>query len=1156
MEVLEKNKIIGLDSCLKILTTSLLLSVGLSWNAKAEAISSLPNEELVRWDKVTKIQSDGKSIEFNQVQAVLGGAASAVAGQTLYARSLNTQSNLDSSSTIPLLVQQPKPQPVTLLPLEETSFLSSKQKPQVSPDNLNIFTNSQQVPEGLCLSLQGIPCPPPPMILGRVPSTESRENALAQRLLSQTKKWRGYEISEAGGYTIAARTPDIDEVAASFGSAASAVAGKTLSPPSLYSQSNLDSSSTIPLLVKQPKSQPLTLLPLEETSFLSSKQKPQVSPDNLNIFTNSQQVPEGLCLSLQGIPCPPPPMIVGRVPSTESRENATTKWRGYAISEAGVYTIAARTPDIDEVAAGFGGAVSAVAGKTLYSPSHHNTVRLTKLNVETSKATGRINPWGDTFSSSLSRGSKRGNIPRNKLLSSTDNLKSPLISGRGAGGVVEKSSETLASNTVISNTVISNSLIGRDLQGEGTTLAPRRDAGELPSLRLGARHSLSSAKGTLEYPTLNRRIDKISPILIGQEKQPPEAETPPSTDTETPIQTTPQTEQLPDFSQPTTPPEETTTPPEEPRVLVAEVAVVGVEGELKDIVYQAIDTEPGRTTTRSQLQEDVNGVYATGFFQNVEVTPEDTPLGVRITFVVKSNPVLNQVTVQTLPREANKQVLPPEKVDEIFQDTYGEILNLQELQDGIKKINEWYSENGYELAQVVGSPQVSPDGTVTLIVSEGIIEAIQVQFFDEENEPTEGKTRDFIVTREVQLKPGDVFKRNIAQRDLQRVFGLGLFEDVRLSFSPGKDPSKVVVNVELVESSTGSVSAGGGFSSSSGVFGTISYQQKNLGGNNQTIGGEFQIGERELLFDLNFTDPWIGGDPYRTSYNVNFFRRRSISLVFDGDDNDIETEDGEDSPRVVRTGGGVNFARPLADNPFTRAEWNLSAGFQYQRVQIKNSDGDISPRSREEDGNKKLAFSDSGEDDLFVFRFGATRDRRNNRLQPTRGSLLRLGLDQSVPIGSGSITLNRIRGAYSYYIPVRFLNFTEGPQALAFNAQAGTVIGDLPPYEAFVLGGSNSVRGYREGELGSGRSYVQATAEYRFPIFRIVGGALFFDYGSVLGTDADVPGTPSRIRGLPGNGFGYGIGVRIQSPLGPIRIDYGINDENDTRIHFGIGERF
>ncbi len=637
--------------------------------------------------------------------------------------------------------------------------------------------------------------------------------------------------------------------------------------------------------------------------------------------------------------------------------------------------------------------------------------------------------------------------------------------------------------------------------------------------------------------------------IIAQETTPSETENPPT-------ETTPETEQSPELSQPT---------PEEPRVLVAEVAVIGVEGELEDIVYRAIDTAPGRTTTRSQLQEDINAIYATGFFQNIEVSPQDTPLGVRIAFLVTPNPILNQVTIQTVPADSDQQVFPPEKIEEIFQESYGQILNLRELQDGIKQINQWYSDNGYELAQVVGSPEVSPSGTVTLVVAEGVIEDIQVKFFDEENEPTEGKTRDFIVTREIQLQPGDVFKRDIAQRDLRRVFGLGIFEDVRLSFSPGEDPTKVVVNVEIIESSTGSIAAGAGFSSTSNLFGTVSYQQQNLGGNNQTLGGELQVGLEEFLFDLSFTDPWIGGDPYRTSYTVNAFRRRSISLVYDGDDDDIRTDDGfdengeeknGDSPRVVRTGGGINFSRPLAKDPFTRADWRLSTGFQYQRVAIKDDDGDIAEKSRPSDGAQNLAFSDSGKDDLFIFRFGATRDRRNNRLQPTKGSVLRVGADQTVPIGSGSIFFSRLRGSYSHYIPISLINFSDGPQALAFNVQAGTVIGDLPPYEAFVLGGSNSVRGFPEGEVGSGRSYVQATAEYRFPIFRIVGGALFFDYGSLIGTDSDVPGEPSVRRNLPGSGFGYGVGVRVRSPLGPIRVDYAINEDGDSRIHFGIGERF
>ena len=602
---------------------------------------------------------------------------------------------------------------------------------------------------------------------------------------------------------------------------------------------------------------------------------------------------------------------------------------------------------------------------------------------------------------------------------------------------------------------------------------------------------------------------------------------------------------------------------QDPRVLVAEVIVEGANEELKDIVYATINTEPGRTTTRTQLQEDVNAVYATGFFQNVEVTPGDTPLGVRITFIVEPNPVLNNVAVVTVPEREASEVLPPETIQEFFGANYGKILNLRDLQAGIIKVNEWYSENGYELAQVVGSPQVSPSGEVTLILAEGVIEDINVRYFDEDDEPIDGKTKEYIVKREVELQPGDIFKRDTARRDLQRVFGLGIFEDARFSFSPGNDPSKVVVNIDVVEGSSGSISAGAGYSSSGGLFGTVSYQQKNFGGNNQTLGTDISIGNNSLLFDVNFTDPWIGGQKSRTSYTVNAFRRRSISLVFNGED-DIETintdedleDDNSSSPRIIRTGGGITFGRPIPGDPFKPREWSLSTGFQYQRVEVRNSDGDIVPRSRVEDGNELLAVSDDGTDDLFTLRFGANRDRRNNPLQPTKGSVLRLGTEQTIPIGSGSILFNRLRGNYSQYFPINIIRFSDGPETLAFNVQAGTILGDVPPYESFILGGSNSVRGFGDGEVGSGRSYFQATAEYRFPIFKIVGGALFFDYGTTLGSDDAVPGRPSVVRGLPGAGYGYGLGVRIQSPLGPIRVDYAINDDGGNEIQFGIGEKF
>lgn len=600
-------------------------------------------------------------------------------------------------------------------------------------------------------------------------------------------------------------------------------------------------------------------------------------------------------------------------------------------------------------------------------------------------------------------------------------------------------------------------------------------------------------------------------------------------------------------------------PPNAPeaQVLVAEVVVAGagLTRELENLVYDSIATRPGQTTTRSQLQQDVNEVYATGFFANVTQVPEDTPLGVRVTFQVEVNPVLTRVEAQSLTTDTDNQAVSQEVLDEIFGAGYGQTLNLRDLQIGIVDLNDWYQEQGYDLAQVVGSPEISQDGVVRLAIAEGIVEDIRIRYIDEEEEFTDGRTRPFIVTREMQLKPGDVFSRNIAQQDLQRVFGLGIFEDVRLAFEPGEDPSKVIVNIDVVEGNTGSIAAGAGVSSASGVFGTASYQQRNLGGNNQTLAAEVQLGERELLFDLSFTDPWIAGDPYRTSYTVNMFRRRSISLIFDEGNPEVRLANG-DRPRVIRTGGGINFNRPLSKDPFSPAEWTVSTGFQYQGVRVEDSDGRVTPQDSQDN---LLSFTNGGRDTLVSLSFGAVRDRRNSALEPTQGSLLRLGMDQTLPIGSGTILFNRLRGNYSHYIPVDWFNLTkdpDAPQALAFNLQGGTVIGDLPPYEAFSLGGANSVRGYREGDVGSGRSYLQATAEYRFPVFSFIGGALFVDYATDLGTGDDVPGNPAGVRNKPGDGLGYGVGVRIQSPLGPIRVDYGLNDEGDSRIHFGIGQRF
>jgi outer membrane protein insertion porin family len=597
------------------------------------------------------------------------------------------------------------------------------------------------------------------------------------------------------------------------------------------------------------------------------------------------------------------------------------------------------------------------------------------------------------------------------------------------------------------------------------------------------------------------------------------------------------------------------TPPQS-QIVLAEILVAGTNNpQLQAAIYTAMALEPGRTITRPQLQQATDAVLATGWFQDVQPLLENTPIGIRLTWRVRPYQLLTAVRIE------GNQVLPPEVIEQSFADQQGQPINLNYLAQGVEQIKNWYQENGYVLAQVQ-APEIQPDGTVIFTVTEGMVQDIQIRYLDVERQavdvegnPIEGRTREFIIRREIQLEPGEIFNQQTLQQDLIWVAGLGLFQDVWLDLEPSEtDPNQVVVIVNVIEKSTASLVVGGGVNSETGLFGSARYQDLNLGGNNQKFVAEFQVGERLLLFDVSFSDPWIAGDPHRTSYTVNAFRRQGVSLVFEEGERDVRLPNG-DRPRLVRTGGRMRFTRPLTDDPHTRPNWVIFAGGGYQRVQITDADGEITPR---DDAGQRLTGSRSGEDDLFTLELGIVRDQRNHPTFTTSGSIFQIATQQALPFGSGSLSFNRLWGSYTHYFPVKLFNFVpEIPETIVLNFQAGTIFGAFPPYEAFALGGIDSVRGWKAGALGVGQSFVSGSAEYRFPIFSTnrfaVGGAIFLDAASTLGTQSAVSGNPGERRQKPGEGLGYGAGLRIQSPIGPIQIDYGINNRGGSQIHFGIG---
>jgi outer membrane protein insertion porin family len=136
------------------------------------------------------------------------------------------------------------------------------------------------------------------------------------------------------------------------------------------------------------------------------------------------------------------------------------------------------------------------------------------------------------------------------------------------------------------------------------------------------------------------------------------------------------------------------------------------------------------------------------------------------------------------------------------------------------------------------------------------------------------------------------------------------------------------------------------------------------------------------------------------------------------------------------------------------------------------------------------------------------------------------------------------------------------------SASAGMQLGDLPPYDAHPLGGVNCVRGYDEGAIGTARHWAVLNMELEASMFQdAFKGLLFVDAGSDLNSGQTVVGDPAGTRGKPGKGLGYGVGMRVGSPMGLIRFEYGWNDKakwaeegratvGKGRLHIGIGSRF
>ncbi len=631
-------------------------------------------------------------------------------------------------------------------------------------------------------------------------------------------------------------------------------------------------------------------------------------------------------------------------------------------------------------------------------------------------------------------------------------------------------------------------------------------------------------------------------------------------------------------------------------VLISEIIIKGWENhpegrELELAAYDSMSIKPGSVVDNRILNQDLNAIYASGWFSGVKIKSQDGPLGVRLIVNVVPNPILRKVTL-----EPKSSLISNEFVDNIFNNYYGKTLNLNELQNKIKVIKKRYENQGYSLARITGPDRISEDGIVTLNVVEGIISEIELRFQGSDGEsivngkPRKGKTKDWVIKRELKSQPGSIFNRKVLEEDIKRLYATSLFNDVQVSLGPDTiNPGQVLIFLDLSEQRTGSLTGGLGYSNSSGIFASIGLQETNALGRAWSSDLKLNFGEYSTTYNFSLSDPWIKGDKYRTSFRTNIFLSRDYPQEFKSKTNgriyavtDETTTGTESFSSVVleKTGGSFSFARPLnGGDPFKSAKWRVLGGMNFKKVKMVDSEGvekpfgDITPVSGNENEIICLGYTPSDgscpdENTLVSFIASTSRNNLNNSINPTSGSKLSVGTEQFLPVGDNSPTFNRMRAGYSFFIPTKFINLTRAcksrnassedcPQAIGIQLKAGTIIGELPPYEAFCMGGTSSVRGWASCDLAVSKSFVEGTVEYRFPVWRMISGALFVDAGSDLGSQKQVPGNPGELLQKSGSGYSLGGGVGVKTPIGPLRLDVASKElSGDWRYTLGVGWKF
>jgi outer membrane protein insertion porin family len=367
-----------------------------------------------------------------------------------------------------------------------------------------------------------------------------------------------------------------------------------------------------------------------------------------------------------------------------------------------------------------------------------------------------------------------------------------------------------------------------------------------------------------------------------------------------------------------------------------------------------------------------------------------------------------------------------------------------------------------------------------------------------------------------------------------------------MDLTQGTRPEQRILTVKLAEGKTGQLQFGAGYSSVDKAVGFFSITKRNFDpfdlwsftGAGQEISASAEFGGTKQSYSLSWTEPW--------------WRNRPLSVGFDVF-NLYQEREGFD---WRRRGGAIRLSHKYGEYG------RLSYKYGIEEAEILKVTA-----SAPQDVRTEVGFPGTNR---FVRRTaslttGYSHDTRDENLFPTSGHFFEISNQLAGRFLGGNVSFTRPVVNYNHYRRGLSQN-----HVIAFRGQYGTISNffekgnPIPTAEKFYLGGVNTVRGYRDRSiqvyatdntlLGPGSSYMLGNIEYRIPFTddKSFSLAFFYDVGSVSNGEFTF--------GLKNLASGIGTGVRFQTPLGPIRLDYGYGldfpNKNRGQIHFSIGQMF